>query len=185
MTLAWYVAGSWLEKAGFLYITYMLMKVVMIFWLCPVVYMILNGWDVFCGRWGGDPFLGSPALHRAGKLLFGLWLADVMVNLLRYIAALRRLSRLRRALSPCEGHVERRFWNCVRQMRITENVRVRQSSQVNVPQVSGIMRPVVVLPAGEYKDRELDVIFAHELTHVRHRDLLMKNLAMLVRAVHL
>lgn len=35
MTLAWYVAGSWLEKAGFLYISYMLMKVVMIFWLCP------------------------------------------------------------------------------------------------------------------------------------------------------
>ena len=184
MTLAWYVAGSWLEKAGFLYISYMLMKVVMIFWLCPFVYMILNGWDVFCGRWGGDLFLGSPALHRAGKLLFGLWLAGVMVNLLRYIAALRRLSRLRRALSPCEGHVERRFRDSVRQMRITENVRVRQSFQVEVPQVFGIMRPVVVLPARKYKDGELDVIFAHELTHVRHRDLLMKNLAMLVRAVH-
>lgn len=184
LTLAWYVAGNWLEKTGFLYITYMLMKVVMIFWLCPFVYVILDGWDVLCGRWGGDLFLGSPALHRAGKLLFGLWLADVMVNLLRYIAALRRLSRLRRALSPCEGHVERRFWNCVRQMRITENVRVRQSSQVKVPQAFGLIRPVVVLPAREYKDGELDVIFAHELTHVRHRDLLMKNLAMLVRAVH-
>lgn len=184
MTLAWYVAGRWLEKAGFLYITYMLMKVVMIFWLCPFVYIILNGWDLFCGRWGGDLFLGSPALHRAGRVLFLLWLAGVVVNLLRYLVALRRISRLHRSLFPCEKYVERRFGDCVRQMGITEHVCVRQSFQVKVPQVSGVIRPVVVLPAREYMDRELDVIFAHELTHVKHRDLLMKNLAMLARAVH-
>lgn len=50
--------------------------------------------------------------------------------------------------------------------------------------VFGMGRPMIVLPNTEYNSRELELIFRHELFHVKHKDYLCKNLCGLLAAVH-
>lgn len=50
--------------------------------------------------------------------------------------------------------------------------------------MTGIFRPVLIMPAREFTDSELEYIFLHELTHLKHRDILFKWLALFINAVH-
>lgn len=184
VTLLWSILGRILERAGFLNISYDLMRIVMVFWLCPVSYISLNYLDVHSGRWGGDLFLGTPGLHRAGCILFFAWLAGVLISLMKYISGLSAVAGIRRSVVPCEKDVQSIFSESVKHAGILRTVRMGQSCQVTVPQLTGCFRPVVILSVRAYEPAELRVIFAHELTHVRHQDILMKNLAVFVRMVH-
>lgn len=50
--------------------------------------------------------------------------------------------------------------------------------------VFGIRKPIVVLTNAEYSNRELELVFCHELFHVKHKDYLWKSLCVVLAAVH-
>lgn len=50
--------------------------------------------------------------------------------------------------------------------------------------IFGLRHPIVLLPATDYTDEELDLIFEHELTHYKHRDIYANLLVLLVKAAH-
>lgn len=65
-------------------------------------------------------------------------------------------------------------------------VRLASSNQAVEPGVFGIVRPVLMWPAGiedRLSDEQIEAILAHELVHVRRRDNLAAVLHMLVEAV--
>ena len=64
--------------------------------------------------------------------------------------------------------------------------RVLVSETVDSPFATGVLRPVVVLPRTMLEDLEpdqLDIVLAHELVHIRRRDLLIGWLEVLLTAV--
>ena len=61
---------------------------------------------------------------------------------------------------------------------------MRQSYQIEIPRVTGILHPIVVLPVERYSVEERDVVFRHELIHVKHHDILFRNLTMLLCIIH-
>jgi hypothetical protein len=50
--------------------------------------------------------------------------------------------------------------------------------------MTGIIRPCIVLPFRDYSNDELSVIFKHELTHYKHKDLWIKLLSILAISLH-
>jgi len=48
----------------------------------------------------------------------------------------------------------------------------------------GFFKPIIVLPDMKFSEKELDVILAHELTHFRRKDVLVKFIILLVNAAH-
>ncbi len=52
------------------------------------------------------------------------------------------------------------------------------------PQVTGFLHPVLVLPEAGYDQKELRFILKHELVHLKSRDVHVKMLFVLARAVH-
>ena len=60
---------------------------------------------------------------------------------------------------------------------LADGVPVRFAGERQVPAVSGILRPLISLPAGidrVLSPRELDAVLAHEVTHARRRDNLIR-----------
>ena len=66
----------------------------------------------------------------------------------------------------------------------TENIEVKMSSDIEIPQVFGFFRAYIYLPeSGNFTDEELRMIILHELWHVRGKDLLIKIFYLLIRTV--
>lgn len=65
-------------------------------------------------------------------------------------------------------------------------VRLRQSDRVSTPLTYGILKPVILLPAGmDWEDeRQLKYILLHEYIHIRHFDAVKKMVMVFVLCVH-
>ena len=187
VTAVWGILGKLLERSGFLHISCRLWQAGLIFWLCPLSWLWLNHLDIYGGTWGGDLLLGSPALHQAAEIWFAVWVTGMGVCMVLYFRSLYRVAEIRRSAIPCSRETQRVFEETLRRLslgKMGKRIRAGQSYRVMVPQVTGCLAPMILLPVREYTEEELQVVFTHELTHVRHRDILMKNLALCVRAIH-
>jgi beta-lactamase regulating signal transducer with metallopeptidase domain len=106
------------------------------------------------------------AAWATGAALLSLW------RLLGWIAV-RRLCRL--GVEPVPAELRAALDRLVERMRVRPAVRLLESTLAEVPAVIGWLCPVILLPAGivtGLSTRELELILAHELAHVRRRDYL-------------
>jgi beta-lactamase regulating signal transducer with metallopeptidase domain len=105
--------------------------------------------------------------------LAGVWLAGVLVQLGATARQLRHARGLvRRAVPPGEPWVAARFDELRRELGLGERPELRASTEVEAPQVLGLLRPVVLLPASRpLSGVDLSMALCHELIHVRRADL--------------
>lgn len=102
--------------------------------------------------------------------LWLLWLAGSVAVLGRWYGRSRGVARILRESTESGT----RF-----------GIAARISESMLEPAVFGIIRPVLVMPAGmeeRLSAEQLEAVFAHELCHVRHRDNLAAAIHMLVEA---
>lgn len=67
---------------------------------------------------------------------------------------------------------------------IKKNIRVRKSDMLRSPLLFGVLTPTVILPDIHFSDSELRMVFAHELTHYKHRDIVVKLVSILASSLH-
>jgi beta-lactamase regulating signal transducer with metallopeptidase domain len=100
----------------------------------------------------------------------------------RQVARIRQV--VRRACFADLGTQERASVLC-KQLKM-KLPRVLISDDMNSPFATGVLRPVVVLPRSMIDDLEpdqLDIVLAHELVHIRRRDLLTGWLEVILTAI--
>jgi uncharacterized protein (TIGR03435 family) len=113
----------------------------------------------------------APGLPLLPVILLALWLCGVGVGLLVWFRQWRDLRAVKRSAKRVEWSV---------------GIPVMSSSARLEPGVFGILKPVLLLPAGitEHLTREqLETVLAHELCHVRRRDNLTAAIHMAVETV--
>ncbi len=76
------------------------------------------------------------------------------------------------------------FEEIKKELNIKRNIRVRVSCDTDAPMLVGIFMPVIYIPAAGMDEAEEKMVFMHELTHYRRRDLLYKWFMLFVNAVH-
>src|SRR6202171_3426192 len=112
-----------------------------------------------------------PTSTRAPAILSAVWLCGFIGVFFSWCLQLRRVRAVLRAASP---------------LAIPAPIRILSSPALLEPGVFGILRPVLLLPAG-IADRltltQLHAVIAHELCHVRRRDNLTALIHMLVEAI--
>ena len=112
-----------------------------------------------------------------------LWLAGVSAALLFFVIAyIRHLRRFRDAVPVETGFT--REWLASHPLR--RPVAVRESGSVTTPLTYGIFRPVVLMPAGTDWENAatLSYVFAHEYTHIRRFDALLRLVLTAALCVH-
>lgn len=107
-------------------------------------------------------------------LLAGLWAAGLALGAVRLARELAAARRLRSRSRPADPWLAERFHELRRRLGVRTAVELRLSEAAAGPLTLGLLRPAVVLPArdvGRLSPQELDMALAHELLHVRRRDL--------------
>lgn len=122
----------------------------------------------------------------ASAALF-LWAAGVTGGLARGTRELRRLRRTVRRAAPVPGSspAGRLFETLRRRLEVPGRTGLRVTPEIDTPRTVGLLRPVVLLPEGalEAEQEELEMILAHELLHLRHRDLWLAWIPFLARRI--
>lgn len=188
VSVVWFAIGRLLEKAGFLHITYILLKVAILFWVVPITYGVLllrtmTHGDVY--RSISPGFSITPVILQTATVFCAAWSIGAAIGMAQYIVQRIKITRMMKHATFCSKEVEQQFaQRCAAEGSYARRVRVRQSYQIEIPRVTGILHPTVVLPVERYSVEERDVVFRHELTHVKHHDILFRNLTMLLCIIH-
>lgn len=183
--LVWHAIGQRLEAAGYLNILYRLMKVVIIFFMVPCLFWLMDYQEQKYAFYGGSLFLQTKALMVGNLILIVLWGFMAVRSLIEQIKEIQAIRKALRKRIPCEAGKRAVFEQICGDMKIRRGrVGLWQSYEIKIPIIWGIIRPMVVLPVEEYSEIELRVIFTHELVHYQHHDVMWKRLAALLAALH-
>ncbi len=113
-------------------------------------------------------------------LLASVWAAGASLLAVRWTAAQLGIRNLLSRTTPAPKQSARLLRSVADRLDIFGDFDLRLSTETDVPFVAGLLRPIVVLPARMAEQQfapELPAIFAHELTHVKSRDLIWMGIS--------
>lgn len=181
----WYGIGRLMESTGFLNVVYELLKVVLVFWYVPVAYAVLvyeNNTSIYLG---GFLFRGTPAIRLISKIFCFCWLLIVGLFLIRYTVIVWNSRRAYRYAIFCDDREYACFEEVCKELKINpDKVDLVQDKNELVPKIIGVQRPMIILPTKEFTNEELRVIYMHELTHYRQKDLWLIYFSELAKCFH-
>lgn len=112
-----------------------------------------------------------------------VWIIGVSFLAIRLLLGNRRLQRIRQRTQPVPPWVVSEAERISRLLDCPSRVPVRQTNELSTPCLVGLRHPVVLLPVGQCSAEhraELPAILAHEIAHVKGRDLLWNSIWHLV-----
>ncbi|SEL27507.1 Signal transducer regulating beta-lactamase production, contains metallopeptidase domain [Stigmatella aurantiaca] len=132
--------------------------------------------------------LARATAFTGGLLPWGVlaWGLGVAVSSLRLLAGWVRLRRRVREAFPAPEAWQHRLEALARRLGVKREVRLLQSPTLEVPSALGWLRPVVLLPVSTLTGlpaRQLEMILAHELAHIRRHDFAVNLLQTVVETL--
>ncbi len=174
----WSVMGRFLDKRGYQNILYPFLKGISFFFLCPAVYFFLWFSSYHRSNWGGILFWPTPLLTRIAEIGLVIWMLGMTLMLTLKLTAYWKLKKRLQSKISCNGYKRQQFQEVCKKLHIPiKRVELYESYHVTTPMLAGVLHPAVILPVEEYTEQELVVIFTHELTHYRQRDVWLKHIA--------
>jgi bla regulator protein blaR1 len=115
----------------------------------------------------------SSHLDQALPWLVAAWAAGVLLLAVRTAAQWWTLHRICREAQPLDGIWELRLARLQTAFRVPQTVRMLQSARIASPLLLGVLKPVILLPAGlalRLPVAQLELLLGHELAHLRRWD---------------
>lgn len=122
----------------------------------------------------------------AANIIIAVWIAGAIFFAARMIFKYARTSlTLRQITEKCSSDKALNVYSKVRRkLPIHRSITLRSSKYLNSPLLFGIFKPIIIIPNKAFSESELEMIFTHELTHYKHRDLWIALAASLAQCVH-
>lgn len=116
-------------------------------------------------------------------LLAYIWLVGMCIYLIivisSYIVYITR--KHKKAIMITENAV---LNEVKKELKIKRHIKIRMSPDIQSPMLVGVLFPVIYIPCREIPDENMRMVFLHELTHYKRKDLIIKWLSLFVNAVH-
>ena len=113
----------------------------------------------------------TSAVQNNSYLFSGIWMMGVLFFSLRFLGGYWQVSRLRkRNLEEVPEELLQRFSILQEKLGLRRKIGIGLSSAINTPMVIGVLKPLVLLPAGLMSGltmEQVECILVHELAHVR------------------
>ncbi len=133
----------------------------------------------------------------AGTILLGIWLAGILVMVVRTARSSLRLQNIRQSALPLQNPAIRRLYrHCLKELHIRKEIPIYSTAFLQSPVITGFLRPCIYLPIhiiSDYSKTDTDKLcqascgscpsgmdglhqirymLLHELQHYRHKDAL-------------
>lgn len=120
-----------------------------------------------------------------GSLLVMIWGLGFIVSIgAAFFKQRAFMKSVRRLAKPVSAAVLHKLNSLITELEVFTDVRAVTVGEVSSPMVTGIFKPILILPDRKFSDEELHLILKHELVHLKRHDLFIKTFMMLCRAVH-
>ena len=127
-------------------------------------------------------------MPSSGGALKVVWLLGFAALLALSVRQHRKLSRWAGLQPPVTNdRVMELLRSCKARLNVTCEIKVVTTTLLTTPAVFRFRKPYLLVPTGMLErldDRELTMIFLHELVHIRHCDILLNWTAIIVRSLH-
>lgn len=111
-----------------------------------------------------------------------IWIIGIILFTLFYIINyITFILRIKSSLVEVNSTV---FDNVKKELNIRENINLYKCDLIQSPVLIGFFKPKILMPKMVYDENELSLIFTHELTHYRRKDLWYKLLLVSANIVH-
>lgn len=114
------------------------------------------------------------------RLTVSVWFAGVIVGVARAVIGLVRLSKIRRSAKAVPTAIQAEAEQIALALGLGRACEIRETTELRVPCLTGLLRPLVLLPHsvinGDNQRAECSAALAHELAHLRGRDLIWNAL---------
>jgi bla regulator protein BlaR1 len=134
----------------------------------------------------GQPLPGSGWISLADASAY-VWLAGTLLFLAVVFFRQLRFARVVRAAMPADPALQSLLDECRRLTGCRRVVPLLCTDAIETPLVTGCLRPRLLLPSAAVEQlnaRQLRHVFVHELMHVRHQDIAINWLLVVVHAAH-
>ena len=119
------------------------------------------------------------------SVAFLVWLGGVLLFLAYYVLRHIRFMRIVKRWSVCvTDKVVLAVLDKVREEKGVGHIGLKKCGFVSTSMLVGFVKPIVLLPDKEFDAYELELIFRHELVHLRRKDLFVKLLSMFAVSIH-
>lgn len=133
----------------------------------------------------------------AGNILLGIWIAGILVMVVRTARSSLRLQNIRQSALPLQNPAIRRLYrHCLEELHIRKEIPIYSTAFLQSPVIMGVLRPRIYLPIHIISDsnktdtgslcrtpcdpspsgidglRQIRYMLLHELQHYRHKDAL-------------
>lgn len=111
-----------------------------------------------------------------GTLLFGVWMAGILVMLFLMLRSGRRFHRLKQSALPLQSETVRALYqSCLDERKITSGPPIYSTAFLKSPMIAGLFRPCIYLPISlvlHCPAHRMRYMLLHELQHYRQKDAL-------------
>lgn len=167
------------------------------FYIIPIVFFMIllsRGDNALFSLWVTDDmpqvkiFHRSLAINALMIMLIAVWLAAAVDAFIRYRKEKRAL---RDALCGIEVEEDKNILACYERIKerigVHKEIALYRSCEGSIPCTVGKLHKKILLPKREpeYSDKELEIIFAHELMHCKRHDLFFKTEFLVANLIHM
>lgn len=112
---------------------------------------------------------------------FVIFLSIVIASLFSYVYYKRKLSE---SFMEVDETTLSLFEQVKTEVQVKRHIPIFYCGQIHSPMIMGVFSPIILLPSYTYQDIDLYFIFKHELTHFKNKDMYIKVLLLLIKALH-
>ncbi len=164
---------------------YLLLHVICLFFLVPVAFGVIALITMVYDPWLGRLFIATPMTVILCLILSVFWIGGVVIRLLMFTRTQWKMRRLIKRAQDCNEKEIQIFEDMCCEMKIhVGRVRLRKSHEIAIPCIVGLFRPTVLLSAQDFTKDQLRMVYCHELTHYKQRNLWLKALCVTVAIIH-
>ena len=129
-----------------------------------------------------EAFLGLPWF----EILFAIWLIGFVFSIGRYAYSYIRFRKMlqRWGTEVRDEGTLAQLPIVQQEMGMNSKIRLLHYPMTQSPMLLGFRDILIVLPELDYTEEELQLIFKHELTHYKHRDVLVNLLGIFAKSLH-
>lgn len=129
-----------------------------------------------------EAFLGLPWF----EILFAIWLIGFVFSIGKYAYSYIRFRKMlkRWGTEILDEEALAQLQAAQQEMGVKSRIRLLHYPMSQSPMLLGFRDILIVLPELDYTEEELQLIFKHELTHYKHRDVLVNLLGIFAKSLH-